>query len=57
MWCAAVKVKAFELRKQSKEALQKQLEDLKNELSQLRVAKVSGGAASKLAKMYERLYF
>jgi ribosomal protein L29 len=46
------KVKAFELRKQSKEELTTQLESLKNELAQLRVAKVSGGPASKLAKMY-----
>merc|ERR1711972_639450 len=31
--------------------LLKQLDDLKNELSQLRVAKVTGGAASKLSKI------
>merc|ERR1712105_426027 len=34
-----------------KEELTKQLEDLKHELSQLRVAKVTGGAASKLSKI------
>lgn len=47
------KVKAHELRDKSKEEMLKQLEDLKNELAQLRVAKVSGqGGPSKLAKMY-----
>jgi large subunit ribosomal protein L35e len=46
------KVSAFELRKQSKEELLKQLEELKNELAQLRVAKVAGGQASKLMKLY-----
>jgi len=47
-----VKVKAHELREQSKEELMKQLEDLKNELAQLRVAKVSGqGGPSKLSKI------
>merc|ERR1712100_494631 len=34
-----------------KEALLKKLEELKNELAQLRVSKVTGGAASKLAKI------
>jgi len=34
-----------------KEELMKQLEELKTELQQLRVAKVTGGAASKLAKI------
>eukprot|EP00300_Choanocystis_sp_HF-7_P008742 c16080_g1_i1.p1 GENE.c16080_g1_i1~~c16080_g1_i1.p1 ORF type:complete len:124 (+),score=33.74 c16080_g1_i1:44-415(+) len=46
-----VKVKAHELRNQSKEELKKKLDTLKTELSQLRVAKVTGGAASKLAKI------
>jgi len=47
-----VKIKAHELRDKSKEELMKQLEDLKNELAQLRVAKVSGqGGPSKLAKI------
>merc|ERR1711988_1777921 len=34
-----------------KEELTKQLDDLKMELAQLRVAKVTGGAASKLSKI------
>lgn len=46
-----VKLKAHELRGKSKEDLMKQLEELKTELSQLRVHKVTGGAASKLSKM------
>lgn len=46
------KIKARDLRGKKKEELLKQLDDLKNELSQLRVAKVTGGAASKLSKMY-----
>jgi large subunit ribosomal protein L35e len=46
------KIKAHELRNQGKDELLKQLEELKNELSQLRVSKVSGqGGPSKLAKM------
>jgi large subunit ribosomal protein L35e len=39
------------LRSKKKDELLKQLEDLKNELWQLRVAKVSGGAASKLSQI------
>eukprot|EP00285_Hemiselmis_virescens_P013160 CAMPEP_0173377572 /NCGR_PEP_ID=MMETSP1356-20130122/822_1 /TAXON_ID=77927 ORGANISM="Hemiselmis virescens, Strain PCC157" /NCGR_SAMPLE_ID=MMETSP1356 /ASSEMBLY_ACC=CAM_ASM_000847 /LENGTH=123 /DNA_ID=CAMNT_0014330369 /DNA_START=34 /DNA_END=405 /DNA_ORIENTATION=- len=46
-----VKVKAFELRGKTREDLFRQLDDLKTELSQLRVAKVTGGAASKLSKI------
>lgn len=46
-----MKVKAFELREKSKEELLKQLDDLKQELQNLRVAQVTGGAASKLAKI------
>ncbi|KAF0852508.1 60S large subunit ribosomal protein uL29 (rpL35) [Andalucia godoyi] len=46
-----VKVKAYELRTKSKEELSKQLEELKSELFQLRVAKVSAGAPAKLAKI------
>eukprot|EP00474_Spongospora_subterranea_P008325 CRZ08783.1 hypothetical protein [Spongospora subterranea] len=46
-----VKVKAHELRSKSKDELLKQLDELKNELAQLRVAKVSGGSASKLSKI------
>merc|ERR1712124_221872 len=47
------KVKCYELRKQSKSKadLSKQLEELRNELSSLRVTKVTGGAASKLSKI------
>merc|ERR1712216_977605 len=47
------KVKCYELRKQSKSKadLTKQLDELKTELSNLRVAKVTGGAASKLSKI------
>ncbi|KAG7271249.1 hypothetical protein CRUP_003480 [Coryphaenoides rupestris] len=41
----------LDLRGKKKEELLKQLDDLKNELSQLRVAKVTGGAASKLSKI------
>lgn len=46
------KLKAHELRSQSKEELLKQLDELKIELSQLKVAKVNGqGGPSKLAKI------
>merc|ERR1712024_352924 len=45
------KVKAKELRGKKKEELLKQLHGLKTELAQLRVAKVTGGAASKLSKI------
>merc|ERR1712113_768035 len=45
------KIKARDLRGKKKGELLKQLDDLKNELSQLRVAKVTGGAASKLSKI------
>merc|ERR1712025_697872 len=37
------KIKCSELRKKKKEDLTKQLDDLKTELAQLRVAKVTGG--------------
>ncbi|RRT68626.1 hypothetical protein BHE74_00029095, partial [Ensete ventricosum] len=40
-----------ELRGKPKAELQAQLKDLKNELSLLRVAKVTGGAPNKLSKM------
>merc|ERR1711997_185769 len=46
-----VKVKCSDLRNKKKEELTKQLEDLKTELASLRVAKVTGGAASKLSKI------
>ncbi|KAJ1520162.1 hypothetical protein ONE63_004377 [Megalurothrips usitatus] len=45
------KVKCSELRLKDKKELTKQLEELKYELSNLRVAKVTGGAASKLSKI------
>merc|ERR1711911_567945 len=45
------KIKARDLRGKKKEELLKQLDELKKELSQLRVAKVTSGAASKLSKI------
>merc|ERR1712200_386944 len=45
------KIKCSDLRTKGKEELTKQLDDLKMELAQLRVAKVTGGAASKLSKI------
>merc|ERR1739847_8027 len=50
---AMTKVKCYELRKQSKTKsdLTKQLDDLKTELTNLRVAKVTGGATAKLSKI------
>ena len=47
-----MKLRVHELRTKSKGDLEKQLEELKTELAALRVAKVTGGAASKLSKMY-----
>mmetsp|Transcript_92 Transcript_92/g.243 ORF Transcript_92/g.243 Transcript_92/m.243 type:complete len:122 (+) Transcript_92:173-538(+) len=44
-------VKAYELRGLSKDELLKQLSDSRKELSDLAVAKVTGGAASKVAKI------
>ncbi|TMW45610.1 hypothetical protein DOY81_009310, partial [Sarcophaga bullata] len=46
-----VKVKCSDLRTKDKKELTKQLDELKNELLNLRVAKVTGGAASKLSKI------
>ncbi|XP_055845970.1 60S ribosomal protein L35 [Episyrphus balteatus] len=46
-----VKVKCSDLRTKNKGELTKQLEELKNELLGLRVAKVTGGAPSKLSKI------
>lgn len=48
---AASKVKAKQLRGKPRLEMEKQLEDLKQELASLRVAKVTGGAASKLARI------
>merc|ERR1712062_297571 len=45
------KVKAHELRGRKKEDLMNQLNELKTELQQLHVAKVTGGAPSKLSKI------
>merc|ERR1711885_32366 len=45
------KVKAHELRGKKKEELLRQLEELKTELQQLHVAKVTGGAPSELSKI------
>merc|ERR1719213_92085 len=46
-----MKVKCHELKQKTAKELLKEATDLKTELSQLRVAKVTGGAASKLAKI------
>lgn len=45
------KIKTKDLRLKRKDELVKQLDDLKQELANLRVAKVTGGTASKLAKI------
>lgn len=45
------KINVRELRTKRKEELLQQLDDLKTELSSLRVAKVSGGPASKLSQI------
>ncbi|KAI4482787.1 PREDICTED: 60S ribosomal protein L35 [Polistes canadensis] len=45
------KVKCSDLRSKDKKELLKQLDELKTELTSLRVAKVTGGAASKLSKI------
>lgn len=45
------KLKIKDLRTKRKDELAKQLDELKQELANLRVAKVTGGTASKLAKI------
>merc|ERR1712233_252828 len=50
-WGTMAKIKAHEIRNKSKSDLQGQLKDLKQELGQLRVAKVTGGAPNKLSKI------
>ncbi|XP_022164365.1 60S ribosomal protein L35 [Myzus persicae] len=45
------KVKCSDLRLKDKESLLKQLEELKQELANLRVSKVTGGTASKLSRI------
>ena len=47
----AAKIKVHELRGKTKAELHNRLKDLKNELSLVRVAKVTGGAPNKLSKM------
>ena len=44
------KFRVFKLRNQTDDELNKGLEKLKEELSQLRTAKVAGGTASKLGR-------
>ena len=44
-------IKCRELRSKSRADLMNQLKELRDELQQLRVAKVTGGAASKLSKI------
>jgi len=46
-----MKIKVHELRTKNKTDLTKQLDEMKSELASLRVAKVTGGAASKLSKI------
>lgn len=46
-----IMVKAYEIRGQTKEELLKQLQDLRKELAELHVAKVTDNAASKVAKI------
>eukprot|EP00828_Plagiopyla_frontata_P033941 TRINITY_DN440_c0_g1_i7.p4 TRINITY_DN440_c0_g1~~TRINITY_DN440_c0_g1_i7.p4 ORF type:complete len:105 (+),score=31.35 TRINITY_DN440_c0_g1_i7:166-480(+) len=48
---AEKKLRVFRLRTKTPEELTKQLEELKKELAQMRVAKVSGGTASKLGRI------
>jgi large subunit ribosomal protein L35e len=47
------KVKTGQLWGKNKDDLMKQLDELKTELGQLRVQKISGGAASKLTKIHD----
>ena len=44
-------MKAYELRKQTKAELTKQLSDLKQELASLRVQKTSSGSQTKVSQM------
>jgi large subunit ribosomal protein L35e len=46
-----LKVRASELQNKKRDELVKQLEELKTELVSLRVQKIAGGNASKLARM------
>lgn len=47
----AARIKVHELRQKNKSDLLAQLKELKTELAQLRVAKVTGGAPNKLSKI------
>eukprot|EP00920_Eleutheroschizon_duboscqi_P019174 GHVT01045395.1.p1 GENE.GHVT01045395.1~~GHVT01045395.1.p1 ORF type:complete len:145 (-),score=30.00 GHVT01045395.1:743-1177(-) len=49
--CARWQVKTYELRPKAPAMLRRQLEELRKELAELRVAQATGGAASKLAKI------
>ena len=49
---STARVKTGQLWTKNKHDLKKQLDDLKSELGQLRVQKISGGAASKLTRMF-----
>ena len=49
------KLRAKDLRGKKREELLKKLEELKTELSTLRVAKITGGTAQKLSKMFASL--
>ena len=46
-----MKIKAFELRSKTSKEMLKEVDELRAELSQLQVAKATGAAASKLAKI------
>ena len=46
-------IKAHTLREKNKDELLKQVEELRKELANLRIAKVTGGAANKVSKMFE----
>ncbi|KAI9784528.1 MAG: 60S ribosomal protein L35 [Peltula sp. TS41687] len=50
---SSTKIKVGPLWGKSKDELKKQLNDLKYELSQLRVQKITGGASSKLTKIHD----
>jgi len=50
---STAKVKTGQLWGKNKDDLMKQLDELKTELGQIRVQKISGGAASKLTKIHD----
>ena len=52
IWQSSGKVRSQQLWGKNKEDLQKQLDELKQELVALRTQKIAGGAQSKLSKMY-----